>query len=79
MLETNGKYDWFLPSEAELVLMYENLQSQGLGNFTGAKYWSSTEADAGNSQTVNFVNGNVSATPKIPTANTVKTRAVRYF
>jgi hypothetical protein len=71
--------DWFLPSEEELLLMYANLQTQGLGNFTQTQYWSSTETDAGNARAVNFTDGTAATVSKIPVSNTIRTRAVRYF
>jgi hypothetical protein len=48
-LVVNGFNDWFLPSRDELHFMYGNLSLQGLGNFKGDWYWSSTfnETDNG--------------------------------
>ena len=36
--------DWFLPSKVELKLVYQNLASQGIGNFSrdSSGYWSSS-------------------------------------
>jgi len=38
----NGFDDWFLPSQAELDLMYGNLKRRNLGDFNNGRYWSST-------------------------------------
>ena len=46
-LVLNSYSDWYLPSEAELLLIHSNLFLQGFGNLfvnTG-KYWSSSQAD----------------------------------
>jgi len=54
----NGFTDWFLPSREELNLMHINLRQRGLGNFTGNRYWSSSQG--GHSAVAwfqNFANG----------------------
>lgn len=38
--------DWFLPSQDELLAIYDNLIANGLGNLPSGWYWSSTEVDA---------------------------------
>ena len=78
-MQANNTDDWFLPSEEELLLMYNNLHLQGLGNFAGMPYWSSTETDTANARAVDFLDGSVSSAPKIATANSTATRAIRYF
>jgi len=44
--EAGGYGDWFLPSQEELNLMYQNLKTKMLGGFTGYIYWSSSESDS---------------------------------
>ncbi len=70
--------DWFLPSEQELLLIYQNLSSQNLGNITGTTYWSSTEIDAATVKGIDFVTGQTISIAKNPTAE-ISARAVRYF
>lgn len=73
----DGVDGWFLPSADELSLMYSNLQTAGMGNFTTDLYWSSTEADTQHAKTVNFATGEIIDSPKA--SADVKTRPVRYF
>lgn len=77
--QLNGRKDWFLPSENELVLLYTNLHQQNLGNFTNTVYWSSTENDATTVKTIDFTNGQNTVSLKVPASNTIKVRAIRYF
>ena len=56
-LVLNGYNDWYLPSRDELVLMYQNLKTQGLGNFSNDWYWSSSQVSSGNAWYVAFHNG----------------------
>ena len=45
--EYGGCVDWFLPSDAELNKMFDNLAKKGLGSFIGMEYyWSSSEDSA---------------------------------
>jgi len=52
----NGYSDWFMPSNDELIEIYENLKLNGLGNFGDELYWSSSQNDA-NSAWGQFFNG----------------------
>lgn len=72
-----GDKGWFLPSQEELLLVYNHLHLAGLGSFGGI-YWTSTQADAGHAQTIDFDTGNIAPVAKIP-GIPVKTLAVRYF
>ena len=42
----NGYSDWFLPSIDELIMMFNNLWANGIGNFDAAngQYWSSSDS-----------------------------------
>jgi len=43
-LEYNGYDDWFIPSSGSMGAIYENVHSQGMGNFDETLiYWSSTK------------------------------------
>lgn len=52
----SGFDDWYLPSEAELSLMRENLYKQGLGGIEADFYWSSTEKDEHRGMMLNIWN-----------------------
>ncbi|MGH2664911.1 hypothetical protein [Flavobacterium sp.] len=80
LLFMNNNYkDWFLPSNDELNLMYQNLHSQGLGDFANSVYWSSTEIDANDAKVIDFGTGNSIAGPKLPAAGNTKARMIRSF
>ena len=80
---TGGGYtDWFLPSQDELNLMYENI-GQGnvlglgnVGNFANNYYWSSTELNYTYARRQLFSNGLISPYVKYFAYNV---RAVRAF
>lgn len=75
-LNYGGYDDWFLPSKNELNLIYSNLASGGLGNFTGSTYWSSSESGALNTWIQNFSTGDASDIIK---SGSSSTRPIRNF
>jgi len=75
-LELNGYDDWFLPSVDELMLMHDNLDSNGKGGFEDAFYWSSTQ-DKHGAWVVNFFYG--SKSNQLRDKSSVRTRAIRAF
>jgi len=48
-----------LPSSDELTIIYTNLRTQGIGNFTNNWYWSSSQAHSYLALGVNFSGGNL--------------------
>jgi hypothetical protein len=52
-----GAIDWFLPSAAELVELYN--QSAVVGGFASSKYWSSSEVSNFYVWSVSFSNGSM--------------------
>ena len=52
--------DWYLPSLAELKLLYSVLYQQGLGDFVDDKYWSSTSVNDTTGYLFNFMQGSQS-------------------
>ena len=68
--------DWFLPSADELTEMYTELHLQGVGDFSSAVYWCSTEINATSVRARSFSAGSEGATNK---ANNSRVRACRSF
>lgn len=60
--EIDGFYDWYLPSQQELTLLYAQVSlleaQQGFTAFKDAKYWSSSEQDQDSAHNKHFGNGN---------------------
>jgi hypothetical protein len=57
-----GHDDWYLPSEDELVFIYQNRKE--IGNIRPNNYWASTEASPTAARSVNMISGGVSSAPK---------------
>jgi len=77
----NGFDDWFLPSQDELYIMYNNLKRNGLGDFSSIIYWTSTEPgnDDGTSAIfVDFYTGHVGSYWRSETGS-INVRPVRAF
>jgi hypothetical protein len=75
-LKLNGYDDWILPSRNELTLMYQNLKVQGIGDFLGFWYWSSSQMNFLDAWMVNFEFGAAKSKHKSHVCNV---RAVRSF
>ncbi len=60
----NSDATWFLPSRDELRLMYNNLKVSGLGGFSNAKYWSSSENSITKAYSIDFTDGTVTTENK---------------
>jgi len=67
-----------LPSRGELMLIYNNLRYNGLGNFTPFHYWTSSQSygNPNNTWTINFSSG-VNVT--FYEGYTCEVRAIRSF
>jgi hypothetical protein len=52
-----GYTDWFLPSQAELNLIYINLKKNGLGGFSNGWYWSSSQGNGDGAWAQRFNDG----------------------
>jgi hypothetical protein len=75
-LVLNGYSDWFLPSQDELDLMYDNLKATGLGGFGNANYWSSSSVSSTTARSQNFSNGTQNSSAK---TSSFRVRAIRRF
>jgi len=69
--------DWFLPSSDELVEIYNELYSHGVGGFAVNWYWSSSENSSASAKRIEFNNGGNSSDVNKNNGNYV--RAVRAF
>jgi hypothetical protein len=72
----NGFSDWFLPSRNELNLMYVNLHLQGIGDFSGNWYWSSSQCCSDHAWYIDFDHGGQYGDIKYYQN---RVRAVRFF
>ena len=72
----NGYSDWHLPSKEELNSVFFNLKQVGVGGFTSADYWSSTEYNLYHAWTQFFGEGYQNGLNK---TSTRRVRAVRAF
>ena len=75
-LVLNGYSDWFLPSQDELDLMYDNLKVAGLGSFGNATYWSSSAVSSTTARSQNFSTGTQNSSAK---TSSFRVRAIRRF
>jgi TolB-like protein len=75
-LDFDGYKDWFLPSKDELNLMYRNLKQKGLGGFSAAFYWSSSQGGSNDAWLQHFGDGSQGTNDKY---DTYSVRAVRAF
>jgi len=73
-----GYQDWFLPSKAELDLMYINLKMKNLGNFSDDRYWSSTQGTYSYSAWAQQFNDGLQES-YFKNSNTYMVRACRQF
>jgi hypothetical protein len=72
----SGYGDQFLPSKDELDLMYKNLKTKGLGGFSGAWYWSSSEYGNLSAWSQSFSDGFLDYYPK---SSMFSVRPIRAF
>ena len=75
-LDCGSKTDWWLGSLGEMMLMYTNLRQAGVGGFSTAFYWGSSELGASVAWYQDFGTGGQNASPK---TITYYVRPVRAF
>jgi len=71
-----GYTDWFLPSEQELLTLFNNRSLSGLGTFQSGYYWASTEYNGAYAQVVHF---NTGSTNSVIKTNNYYVRSLRAF
>jgi len=76
-LNINGFNDWYLPSADELLYMYNNLYSKGIGGFKNTNYWSSSLDNRGLIY-INFSTGDEKGTIVFD-SDKKQVRAIRQF
>ena len=80
--QNSGYNDWFLPSDGEIIAMYENIShisSLGnVGNFITGYYWTSTNRGVGESHVGHFNNA-YEYVHNYKRYNAHRVRPIRYF
>jgi hypothetical protein len=71
-----GFSDWFLPSKAELNLMYWNVKQKSLGGLGSGEYWSSSQNTIGWAWIQRFDDGRQDNNSKV---NLYSVRPIRAF
>lgn len=75
--ETHRCYgNWYLPSAFELSLLRTTLHLNGLGGFSNAPYWSSTEHSVSEARQLDFGEGALQVAPK---SSLAKVRPIHAF
>ena len=74
-----GFSDWYLPSSGEIMLIYTNLHSHGLGDFAGASLASSTQSTNGDIKMIQYVSFSSGTIANQGKYNLVDYRAIRNF
>lgn len=67
--------NWYLPSLAELQLIRQNLYLQGLGQWMGGRYWSSSEDSVSSAWILDFGDGATSCVDKAMDAHVLPIHA----